>query len=82
MKWTEHREPNSEIPYDHIIAETPLGRVTIEWKGWKAYPSYTVYIGEYGDYIGNVFTLDAAKDVALKYLKDKSEELNKYLENG
>ena len=41
LTWTDHRPPDATIPYDHVIAETPLGSIWIEWKSWKESPSYT-----------------------------------------
>ena len=37
LTWSEHTAPNGDCPYDHIEAETPLGALRIEWKGWKKY---------------------------------------------
>ena len=33
--WSGPFPPDEYCSYDHVIAETPVGRVTIEWKGWK-----------------------------------------------
>lgn len=35
LQWSEPREPNDECPYTHVVSETPLGTLQIEWKGWK-----------------------------------------------
>lgn len=37
LTWTEPRAPASGNPsyYDHIIADTPLGPIVLEWKSWK-----------------------------------------------
>jgi len=37
--WSEHKSPNDDCGYDHVEAETPLGILRIEWKGWKKYDS-------------------------------------------
>ena len=37
LTWSDHTAPNGGCPYDHIEAETPLGVLRIEWKGWKKY---------------------------------------------
>lgn len=40
LKWSLAAPPTKGIShYDHIIAETPLGNITLEWKGWKDYDS-------------------------------------------
>lgn len=41
LQWSEVREPNNDCSYDHVVAETPLGSISIEWKSWKDYPGYT-----------------------------------------
>lgn len=37
LQWSEPTPPNRESSYDHVQADTPLGVVRIEWKGWKDY---------------------------------------------
>ena len=38
LKWSDPRPGDGKVSsYDHVIAETPLGRILIEWKGWKEY---------------------------------------------
>lgn len=35
LKWSEPFPPNAACPYHHCTAETPLGQIRLEWKGWK-----------------------------------------------
>lgn len=36
LEWSEPAGPNDLTSfYDHIVAETPLGRIVLEWKGWN-----------------------------------------------
>lgn len=35
LTWSEPRDPNGECSYTHVVSETPLGVLRIEWKGWK-----------------------------------------------
>ena len=35
--WSEPMPPSKDCPYDHVVAETPLGPIRIEWKSWKRY---------------------------------------------
>jgi hypothetical protein len=36
LQWSEPREPGEDNSrYDHVVAETPLGRIVLEWKSWK-----------------------------------------------
>ena len=41
LDWSAPYPPNSSRHYDHVVAETPLGRIAIEWKSWKDYPGFT-----------------------------------------
>lgn len=40
LTWSEPMPPSEDCPYDHVVAETPLGRIHIEWKSWKDYDGY------------------------------------------
>jgi hypothetical protein len=78
MKWTENKPPTKGISfYDHTISETPIGKIIIEWKSWKDRPSYDVMID--GEWIGVEYELTAAKDIALNFIKGKSEKLVTFL---
>lgn len=82
MKWTNERQPNEEIRYNHVISETPLGKVSIEWKGWKERPSYDVdfewkHIGIYGS-----ISLKEAKDKAENHMKEITQELIDFQKNN
>ena len=46
LEWSEPRPPNSECPYDHVVAPLAGRQIYIEWKGWKDYPSYEVALPE------------------------------------
>jgi hypothetical protein len=36
LQWSEPRAPgDDDSRYDHVVAETPLGRIVLEWKSWK-----------------------------------------------
>ena len=41
LTWSDERPPSKECSYDHVVTDTPLGRIYIEWKGWKERPAYT-----------------------------------------
>jgi hypothetical protein len=63
LEWSDVRQPDEEIRYHHIIAESPIGQWTIQWKGWKDYDDRTVFLG--GDFVlngGDI--LEAAKSAA------------------
>ena len=42
LVWSEQLEPNNDIRYHHVVANTPFGRIVIDWKGWKQYPQYDI----------------------------------------
>lgn len=78
IEWTKPKPPTKGVShYDHTICITPLGRLIIEWKSWKERPSYDIEIE--GQWIGCEYNLEEAKGVAIKYIKDKSEELINFL---
>lgn len=40
LTWTDPESPNQSSFYDHVVAETPLGRIRIEWKSWKDHDTF------------------------------------------
>lgn len=45
MNWTEPQSGKEGISsYDHVICETPLGKIMIEWKSWKDNPPYCIML--------------------------------------
>lgn len=34
LQWSEPMPSNETCCYDHVVAETPLGEIRLEWKGW------------------------------------------------
>jgi hypothetical protein len=78
MKWTENKPPIEGISfYDHTISETPIGKMIIEWKSWKERPSYDIMLEN--EWIGVGDDVDEAKDIALNFIKEKSEKLVTFL---
>lgn len=79
MNWTEPKPPTEGVSREnHILCETPLGEIIIEWKGWKENPSYSVTLN-HTKYLGVGYNLEEVKLVAYNYLKDKSEALQDFL---
>jgi len=66
LKWTEPRKGHIYIPYDHVIAETPMGNFEITWKSWKSHANYDIN-HSYFDYIGSCYSLEEAKSAAQQY---------------
>lgn len=79
MNWTEHRKPTEGVSfYDHVIAETPIGRMIIEWKSWKESPSYDVMLDN--EWIGVDYDLEIAKQIGVNYLNEKLKKLTEYMQ--
>ena len=79
MKWTEPTEGTEGVSYyDHVIAETPIGRMIIEWKSWKDQPSYDVMINN--DWVGAEYDLLDAKAIGVEYLNTKLKKLTEYMQ--
>lgn len=79
MKWTEPKPPTRDVSfYDHVKLETPLGEIKIEWKSWKEDPSYDVMLND--EWLLCVYNLEEAKEESLNYIKNKYNELKKFLE--
>lgn len=77
--WSEERPPNKEIPYDHVVIDTPLGKGVIEWKSWKQSTTYTVYIGD--EYVGNEVSLEDAMKLVIDNVIQVGKKIDDYLYN-
>lgn len=66
LEWSEHAPPDGkDCFYDHVMAVTPFGTYSIEWKGWKAHDPRTVFFhGGEETVVANETTLDEAKTAA------------------
>ena len=73
LNWSEERQPCEDIRYNHVTAESGLGRITIEWKGWKTHDTRVIYINK--DYVDCSDTLGGAKKIAAKHLHDVAMSL-------
>ena len=63
LEWIDPTPPNEECAYDHVFADSALGRYSIEWKSWKEYDDRTIFLS--GACVGNGgFDLDVAKAAA------------------
>lgn len=78
MKWTEPKKATEGVSfYDHVIAETPIGRMIIEWKSWKDNNDYSVTLDN--EWIGVGFDLEEAKQIGMDYLNEKLKKLTEYM---
>lgn len=79
MKWTEPKKSTDGVSfYDHTIAETPIGRMIIEWKSWKESPSYDVMLDN--EWIGVDYDLESAKQIGVNHLNEKLKKLTAYMQ--
>ena len=66
IEWGEPAPPNGNTRfYDHMIGKTPLGEYSIEWKSWKSYDDYVIYLNEV--FVTTRISLDDAKVAATKH---------------
>lgn len=69
LQWSKPAPANDEIHYDHVIAQTPFGRILITWKSWKDQPKFDIEEmpgDEYSPGLPAASSLEAAKEVALE----------------
>lgn len=72
LVWSEEQEPSEKIGYNHVIAETPMGRFLITWKGWKTTTEgRCIDETPWGEFGGTEHTLDDAKALAQKLWNEK-----------
>jgi hypothetical protein len=67
LQWSEVRKPDEKCGYDHVFVDTPIGRITVEWKSWKEYDSYCIQCNSLDHELwgfDNAFTLEEAKQKA------------------
>jgi hypothetical protein len=62
ITWSEQQEPCDECRYTHVVADTPLGKLYIEWKGWKDHDSPTCIL-PWGEHICGTDLPDAKNRV-------------------
>ena len=79
MKWTDPAKPiEGTSNYDHVILQTPIGVMMIEWKSWKENPDYSIDLD--GVYVDTEYTLEDAKYRAKEHLERIQRELHDFLE--
>ena len=77
MIWSEVKEPNDKVSYNHVTLDTPLGEYIVDWKGWKETPSYDVSLNS--EYIGSNYDLESGKDIAESHLLETANQLNGFI---
>lgn len=73
LEWSEERQPNEDSCYNHVVAKSPLGKILIEWKGWKEDDSRAVSVD--GSYLDYAHDLEGAKLVAEQHLLSIAKSL-------
>ena len=76
-EWTEERQSNDRIRYNHMLLTTPLGVFSLEWKGWKEFDSVCVYLDQ--EYEDNFNTIEEAKVYVDWFLHNKLKALTEFL---
>ena len=77
MNWSKELSPNEEVGYNHIKCHSPLGWLIIDWKGWKQYPIYDLWLD--GEHIKSSDNINSCKTEATNYLTSKYNELKEFL---
>lgn len=73
LEWSEEQSPNKNIRYNHVTATSPLGKYSIEWKGWKEYDDRTICLD--GDFVSvGGFVLEDAKKIAQSHFEARIKE--------
>lgn len=79
MNWTDPKPPTDGVSYyDHIICDTPVGILKIEWKSWKERPDYGIELDN--NYIGTTYSLDEGKKFAKQYVISIYKQLKEFLD--
>ena len=66
IEWSEEFEANTTIRYNHMIAHTPAGEFSIQWKGWKEWDIRRVCLND--KYLNSFCEIDEAKEFVNEYL--------------
>jgi hypothetical protein len=74
IKWSNHKQSNDEIRYDHVIGKTPFGNFQITWKSWKESDCPTVDETPWGDFFGAYVSVDEAKSACEAEYKKRIEQ--------
>lgn len=77
IEWSEEFEANTTTRYNHIIANTPVGEFSIQWKGWKEWDSKCVYLND--KYLHSFSEIDEAKEFVNEYLLDVYKQIGEML---
>ena len=81
MKWSKESAPKRDVSfYNHVYLKTPIGKMMIEWKGWKVNPSYDVMLND--AWIGVEYDLESAKRLGEEYLNNIFNELKSFLSDN
>lgn len=76
-EWSEIKEPCEDCRYHHITLESPIGKFSIEWKGWKEHDSYCIYLNS--EYIDVVNDIEDAKIFVKNYLTNLINDLMEFM---
>jgi hypothetical protein len=75
IKWSNHKQSNDEIQYDHVIGETPFGQFQITWKGWKEDSCPTVDDTPWGGFLNAYSNVEEAKKACQTEYQNRIEKL-------
>jgi hypothetical protein len=64
LQWSIRYKPNSDIRYDHVIANTAFGRFLITWKSWKELNEAAIEETPWGGYMSETGAVEELKQIA------------------
>jgi hypothetical protein len=62
LTWSVAMPPDKDCRYDHVVAETPLCKIVLEWKSWKDYDSPCAHM-PWGEFVIGTDLDDAKQKV-------------------
>lgn len=68
LDWSGPWPPNVRIRYHHLVAQTPIGEFSIEWKSWKSDPDYSLNLNR--EEQATFPSVDEAKAGATNIIRD------------
>ena len=66
LVWSAPSPPNDKCSYDHIVAQSPIGTFSIEWKSWKSFDTRCLYLE--GEFLAGCYLIEDAQAEAAKHL--------------
>jgi hypothetical protein len=73
--WTDHKPPSEKRYYTHLTADTPLGKVSIDWLDWVNVTSYEITFVDFNHMELLTDSLEEAKAKAEEFLLALADQI-------